>query len=91
MAYHSGGAGNRGWCCRCPRFFPKAGIFRIWEKVLHAGRFSPKIDSNARSNYERKARPMTKDQYIKKIINLMNRCNDLALLDLILRLLVKSL
>lgn len=34
---------------------------------------------------------MTKDQYIKKIINLMNRCNDLALLDLILRLLVKSL
>lgn len=92
MAYHSGGAGNRGWCCRCPRFFPKAGIFRIWEKVLHAGRFSPKIDLNERTfHYERKARPMTKDQYIQKIVDLMNRCNDIPLLDLILRLLSKSL
>ena len=34
---------------------------------------------------------MSKDEYIKKIIDLMNRCNDLPLLDLILRLLSKSL
>lgn len=34
---------------------------------------------------------MTKEQYIQKIIDLMNRCNDIPLLDLILRLLSKSL
>lgn len=34
---------------------------------------------------------MTKDQYIQKIVDLMNRCNDIPLLDLILRLLSKSL
>lgn len=34
---------------------------------------------------------MTKEQYIQKIVDLMNRCNDIPLLDLILRLLSKSL
>ncbi len=48
--------------------------------------------TNARSgSNERMEDIMSKEQYIKKIINLMYRCNDLALLDLILRLLVKSL
>lgn len=35
--------------------------------------------------------PMTKEQYIEKINSLMNRCNSLPLLDLILQILVKSL
>ena len=34
---------------------------------------------------------LTKDQYIESIEKLLLRCNDLALLDLILRILVKSL
>ena len=40
---------------------------------------------------ERQVPNMTKEQYIQRIIDLMNRCNDLPLLDLILRLLRKSL
>ena len=34
---------------------------------------------------------MSKDQYIKTINDLILKCNDLALLDLVLRILVKSL
>lgn len=34
---------------------------------------------------------MTKDQYIQKIIDLLEQCNDIPLLDLIFRLLFKSL
>ena len=34
---------------------------------------------------------LTKDQYIKSIEKLLLKCNDLALLDLVLRILVKSL
>lgn len=34
---------------------------------------------------------MTKDQYIEKIIQLLEQCNDIPLLDLILRLLGKCL
>lgn len=34
---------------------------------------------------------MTKDEYIKKITALLEKCNDLPLLDLILKLLTKSL
>ena len=34
---------------------------------------------------------MSKDQYIQSIDKLLLKCNDLALLDLVLRLLVKSL
>lgn len=34
---------------------------------------------------------LTKDQYIESIEKLLLRCNDLALLDLVLRILVKSL
>mgnify|MGYP003288649243 CR=1 FL=1 len=34
---------------------------------------------------------MSKEQYIESIDKLLLRCNDLALLDLVLRLLVKSL
>lgn len=34
---------------------------------------------------------MSKDQYITTINDLILKCNDLALLDLVLRLLVKSL
>lgn len=32
-----------------------------------------------------------KEDYIKQIIELVNKCNDLSLLDLILKLLQKSL
>ena len=34
---------------------------------------------------------MTKDQYIQKIMALLEQCNDIPLLDLIFRLLCKSL
>ena len=34
---------------------------------------------------------MTKEQYIQKIFDLMQECNDIPLLDLILKLLTKSL
>lgn len=34
---------------------------------------------------------MKKEQYIEKIIQLLEQCNDIPLLDLILRLLSKSL
>lgn len=34
---------------------------------------------------------MTKDDYIQKIISLLEQCNDIPLLDLIFRLLRKSL
>ena len=34
---------------------------------------------------------MTKDMYIEKIIDLLNECNDIPLIDLIFRLLRKSL
>lgn len=34
---------------------------------------------------------LNKEQYIESIEKLLLRCNDLALLDLVLRLLVKSL
>lgn len=34
---------------------------------------------------------LTKEQYIESIEKLLLRCNDLALLDLVLRILVKSL
>lgn len=34
---------------------------------------------------------MTKEQYIQKITNLISECNDIPLLDLILKLLLKSL
>jgi len=34
---------------------------------------------------------MTKDQYIEKIVALLEQCNDIPLLDLIFRLLGKSL
>lgn len=34
---------------------------------------------------------MTKDQYIEKIVALLEQCNDIPLLDLIFRLLRKSL
>jgi hypothetical protein len=37
------------------------------------------------------AMTMTKGQYIEKINKLMQECNDLPLLDLILKLLAKSL
>lgn len=33
---------------------------------------------------------MTKEEYICKIVELLNECNDLTLLDLIYRLLSKS-
>lgn len=32
-----------------------------------------------------------KDEYIRKIIDLLHKCNDISLLDLILRLLQKSI
>ena len=34
---------------------------------------------------------MTKEQYIQNILELMQECNDIPLLDLILKLLTKSL
>lgn len=34
---------------------------------------------------------MSKEQYIEKIIKLLHKCADLSLLDLILRLLCKSM
>lgn len=34
---------------------------------------------------------MTKDEYIKKINELLEKCNDIPLLDLIVKLLTKSL
>ena len=34
---------------------------------------------------------MTKEQYIQQIIELMQECNDIPLLDLIAKLLTKSL
>ena len=33
---------------------------------------------------------MTKEQYIQKITHLINECNDIPLLDLICKLLLKS-
>lgn len=32
-----------------------------------------------------------KDEYIQKIIDLLHKCNDISLIDLILRLLQKSI
>lgn len=37
------------------------------------------------------ATPMTKEQYIEAIFGKMQECNDIPLLDLILKLLAKSL
>ena len=94
MAYHSGTAGVLGWCCGTPAIlwhswlhFPLILIVATHYNIFRTLRW------NGCSLYNRRAgntMSTPKEQKIQKIVDLMNECNDIPLLDLIEKLLRKS-